>query len=203
MIRPLKRPCARLLRDAARIASLAMFMMMSVGAHAQDAAQPYLGQIFAVSFDFAPRGFALCNGQLLPINQNQALFALLGTTYGGDGKTNFALPDLRGRVAVHAPTANELGVRAGEETHSLIQFEMPLHTHQLLVSADAGTSARPDTGVIARDASGGVRYGTQSSAAMHPSTLKPAGGSQPHENRMPFVVVHYIIALQGIFPARN
>jgi microcystin-dependent protein len=169
--------------------------------HAQDAAQPYLGQIFAVAFDFAPKGFASCNGQLLPINQNQALFALLGTTYGGDGRTSFALPDLRGRVAMDADSVIGLGEKGGEEAHALTANEMPSHAHQLNVSSSIGGSAYPQGGVIARDAGGGTRYGPNASVVMAPGTIASTGGSQPHENRMPFVTVHYIIALQGIFPS--
>ena len=198
----LKRHRGRCVRGAAYPALLVVLMIWSATTHAQNATEPYLGQIFAVAFDFPPKGFASCNGQLLPINQNQALFALLGTTYGGDGRTNFALPDLRGRVAVHAGSVIGLGEKGGEEVHTLIQSEMPAHTHPLNVSSGIGGIASPETAVIARDAGGGLRYGPTPTVVMHPGAVGVTGGGQPHENRMPFVVVHYIIALQGIFPSR-
>jgi microcystin-dependent protein len=192
----------RCVRGAAQSALLVVLMIWSAETHAQNATQPYLGQIFAVAFDFAPKGFALCNGQLLPINQNQALFALLGTTYGGDGRTTFALPDLRGRVAMDAGSVFGLGEKGGEEAHVLTKSEMPAHAHQLSASAGIGDSGSPDGAVIARDAGGAARYGPNPSVVMHPGAIGVTGGTQPHENRMPFVVVHYIIALQGIFPSR-
>jgi len=186
-----------------RPALLAAFLVWGTVAQAQNASQPYLGQIFAVAFDFAPKGFALCNGQLLPINQNQALFSLLGTTYGGDGRTNFALPDLRGRVAMDASSIVTLGQLGGEEAHTLTVNEMPAHTHQLVVNTNVGSSASPDSAVFARDASGAARYGESPSVVMSPATVSQTGGGQPHENRMPYIVIHYIIALQGIYPSQN
>ncbi len=185
------------------IAVLASLFAYGPTAHAQSASQPFLGQIFAVAFDFAPKGFAECNGQLLPINQNQALFSLLGTTYGGNGTSTFGLPDLRGRVAVDASSIIALGEKGGEETHTLTSSEMPVHTHQLEVSTNVGTTAIPDSSGFARDASGGARYGVIPSGSMNSAAVGQTGSDQPHENRMPFVVIHYIIALQGIFPARN
>jgi microcystin-dependent protein len=198
----LKRQRGRRVRGAAYPALLVVLMIWSAPARAQNATEPYLGQIFAVAFDFAPKGFALCNGQLLPISQNQALFALLGTTYGGDGRTTFALPDLRGRVAMDADLVIGLGEKGGEEGHALTVSEMPAHVHQLNVSSGIGGSASPEATVIARDAGGALRYGPAPGVVMHPGAIGPTGGSLPHENRMPFVVVHYIIALQGIFPSR-
>jgi microcystin-dependent protein len=196
-------PRPRPLLRTTRAAFFALLMLGSAPAFAQDAVQPYLGQIFAVAFDFAPKGFASCNGQLLPIAQNQALFALLGTTYGGDGRTTFALPDLRGRVAIDAASVNDLGSKGGEEVHMITESELPAHSHQLKVSADVGTAVTPDFGLIARDPGGAARYGSHSAVPMSVSAIGKAGGGQAHENRMPYVVVHYIIALQGIFPSRN
>ncbi len=185
------------------VKAFACLLVCATAAHAQSASQPYLGQIFAVAFDFAPKGFAQCNGQLLQINQNQALFSLLGTTYGGDGRTTFALPDLRGRVAMDAGTLITLGAMGGEETHALTTNEMPAHTHQLNVSGAVGSLVAPDSAVFARDPGGAARYGANPTVVMNPAAVGQAGTGQPHENRMPFIVVHYIIALQGIFPSRN
>lgn len=198
----LNRQHVRRICGPARAAFLVVLMIWSAAARAQNATEPFLGQIFAVAFDFAPKGFASCNGQILPINQNQALFSLLGTTYGGDGRTTFALPDLRGRVAMDAGAVIGLGERGGEESHTLATSEMPAHAHQLRVSTGIGSSDVPDGAVIARDPGGAARYGPNASVVMHPGAIWQAGGNQPHENRMPFVAVHYIIALQGIFPSR-
>lgn len=185
------------------IAAFVFLLACGSAAYAQSASQPYLGQIFAVAFDFAPKGFAECNGQLLQINQNQALFSLLGTTYGGDGRQTFALPDLRGRVAMDASTIITLGEKGGEETHALTTSEMPVHSHQLEVSTNVGNTANPDSSVFARDASGAARYAASPSGAMSTAAVGQTGSGQPHENRMPFIVVHYIIALQGIYPSQN
>ena len=172
-------------------------------AMAQDATEPLLGSIAMVSFNFAPRGWALCEGQLLPINSNQALFSLLGTTYGGDGRTTFALPDLRGRVAVDASSLIQLGERGGEESHTLTIAELPPHNHLVNANASVGTDTSPVGNVAARDASTEAHYGTHPTAVMNGNTVGVTGGGQPHENRMPFIAIHYIIALQGIFPTRN
>ncbi len=185
------------------LTALACAFLAPPSVQAQNATQPYLGQIFAVAFDFAPKGFAECNGQLMQINQNQALFSLLGTTYGGDGRTTFALPDLRGRVAVDAASLISLGEMGGEEAHALSVSEMPAHTHQLNVGTVVAGSASPDSSVFARDPGGAARYGAHPTVLMNPATVAFTGKGQPHENRMPFIVVHYIIALQGIFPSRN
>ncbi len=178
-------------------------------------AQPFLSQIEAFPYNFAPKGWAFCAGQLLPINQNQALFSLLGTTFGGDGRTTFALPDLRGRLANgfgQGPgLANyTLGQRAGEETHALTATEIPSHSH--LINADnngtTGGSSTPGGGVTLgagyANEAGSPAVNIYSSAAptIAMGSLGPTGG-QPHENRMPFLALNYCIALQAIFPSQN
>lgn len=164
--------------------------------------EPFLAEIRMVSFDSPPRNWASCNGQLLPINQNQALFALLGTTYGGNGVTTFALPDMRDRIPVH--TAEDLppGQRGGLPTVTLSLSEVPLHTHQALARRTAdSTTAGGSTWASAP----APAYGPPaSSVPMATSAVEPVGGAvQPHENRPPTLVVHFVIALQGIFPSRN
>jgi microcystin-dependent protein len=161
---------------------------------------PYLSEIKICAFNFAPKGWALCNGQLMPINQNQALFALLGTTYGGDGRVNFALPNLQGRAPMHVGGGFVLGQSAGEEAHTLIASEMPAHTHVLSGTAATGKSAAPAGNTLAAARSA---YGESANAQLLATTIAPAGGSQPHENRPPFLVVNFVIALQGIFPSPN
>ena len=165
-------------------------------------AEPFLSEIRIFSFGFAPRSWAQCNGQLLPINQNQALFSLLGTTYGGNGQTNFGLPDLRGRVSMHAGGGMVLGERAGEEVHTLSTAELPAHTHQVRASADAPTVTPPTNNFWASN-TGFTPYGTVANTAMSPQTISNTGGSQPHENRSPYLTLNYCIALQGIFPSQN
>jgi microcystin-dependent protein len=172
-------------------------------------ATPYLGEVRAFGFNFAPVGWAMCNGQALPIAQNQALFALLGTTYGGDGVSTFALPDLRGRVSMHFGAGFTQGQKAGEETHTLIANELPAHTHLVNAVASAGTANVPgNTMHLASGVSSStgnpvanIYASPGSAAAMAP--LNATGGSQPHENRMPFLVLNCCIALQGIFPSQN
>lgn len=162
---------------------------------------PYLSEIRSVSFNFAPKGWALCNGQLLPINQNQALFALLGTTYGGDGVVNFALPDLRGRVPIHFDNFHNLGQKAGEENHTLTLAEMASHAH--VVSA---SNADPDQGLPTGNmwAKGSGAYSSAAAdSSMNPGSLGNAGGGQPHSNTQPYLVLNFIIALQGIFPSQT
>ncbi|HEY9028031.1 MAG TPA: tail fiber protein [Burkholderiaceae bacterium] len=166
---------------------------------------PYLAEIRLTSFAFAPKGWALCNGQLLPINQNQALFALLGTTYGGDGRTNFALPDLQGRAAMHFSGTHALGEAGGEEAHTLTIGEMPAHGHALRASGKVAASSSPNGGVLAAVPRGGTPAYTAPTAMvpLNPAAIGASGGGQPHENRPPFLTVNFIIALQGIFPSRN
>ena len=162
---------------------------------------PFLGEIKIVSFGFAPRSWALCNGQLLPIAQNQALFSILGTTYGGNGQTNFALPDLRGRAPLHRGQ-NVEGQKAGEEAHTLIINEMPAHTHFVQAMPTAGTTLLPSGNVLANRAS--EPYAAPNNLVpMHDGTTSNVGGSQPHNNMQPYLVLNFCIALQGIFPSRN
>lgn len=171
--------------------------------------EPFLSEIQWVAFDFAPRGWALCNGQLLPINQNQALFSLLGTTYGGDGRVNFALPDLRGRVPIGVGSAHlgadhhVLGERGGEEAHTLTVAELPTHTHRYAVTDHRGTTGDPGAPTGVAFASGERAYTApaEANATFHPAVVANAGGSQAHHNMQPFVTLTAIIALQGIFPS--
>jgi len=165
--------------------------------------EPFIGEIRAFGFNFAPRGWATCSGQILSISQNTALFALLGTTYGGNGQTTFALPDLRGRVAVgmgQGPglSSKTLGEVSGQEAHTLTANEMPAHTHaQPASNADQSTN-RPGNAVPTK---GGVYAGSGDGTLMDPTTQ--AGGNQPHTNMQPYLVLNYCIALVGIFPSRN
>jgi microcystin-dependent protein len=168
-------------------------------------AEPFLSEIRIMSFGFPPKGWALCNGQLLPINQNQALFSLLGTTYGGDGRVNFGLPDLRGRTPIHTGSGHTLGERGGEQAHTLSIAELPTHTHVLNASS-AGSNASPPspTGHILADSNPALAYNSPTSlVALNPGTLANVGGSQAHLNMQPFLVLNFCIALQGIFPSQT
>ena len=165
--------------------------------------EPFLGEIRPFSFGFAPRGWASCDGQLLPINQNQALFALLGTMYGGNGQTTFGLPDLRGRAAMHIAPAHPQGQSAGAETVALSAAQMPAHTHAAMASSTPGTQTSPTGKFWAQDASGNVVYSSAGNAPLAAGAIAPAGAGQPHTNMQPFLTVSYCIALQGIFPSRD
>jgi microcystin-dependent protein len=163
---------------------------------------PYISEIRLFTFNFAPKGWAMCNGQLLPINQNQALFSLLGTTYGGDGRVNFALPNLQGRVPMHQGRGFALGQVAGETTHTLLAAEMPTHTHVVAGSPNASTVASP-TGNYLATSPGNVYGPPPANTSLMPATLTDAGGGQPHDNMSPYLVLNFCIALQGIFPSQN
>ncbi|MCM3905167.1 MAG: tail fiber protein [Pyrinomonadaceae bacterium] len=162
---------------------------------------PFLAEIKIVSFNFAPKGWALCNGQLLPINQNQALFSLLGTMYGGNGQTNFALPNLRGQVPIHVGQGHLQGEQAGSTSVTLNQSTMPLHIHFAQASPSVGTTPLAVGSVLASAAN--VYRTPDSPTTLSPPTVSNVGGSQPHNNMMPYLVLNFIIALQGIFPSRN
>jgi microcystin-dependent protein len=164
---------------------------------------PYLGEIRLMAFGFAPDPphWAQCNGQFLPINQNQPLFALLGTVYGGDGRTTFALPDLRGRVPVHQFGDWPIGTRLGEELHTVTQSEMPQHIHPANASTQNANSSDAENNVLGA-ATNFYGPATQLST-LHPATVPNAGGGQAHENRSPFTTLSWCIALQGIFPSQT
>ena len=164
--------------------------------------EPFLSEIKLISWNFAPKGWAFCNGQLMPINQNQGLFSLLGTTYGGDGRVNYGLPDLRGRVPIHMGSGHTLGERGGEQAHTLSISELPTHVHVLnATSAPADTNTPTNNTFL-----GAVNNGYSGAAnlvALAPSEIGNQGGSQPHENMQPYLTLNFIIALQGIFPSQN
>lgn len=169
-------------------------------------ADAFIGELKLVSFNFPPKGWALCNGQLLPIAQNQALFSLLGTTYGGDGRVTFALPDLQGRAPLHYGGSEGivLGQKAGVETVTLNATQLPAHTHTLMGSADIANASVPGGALPAAKPRGGMnRYGSTGDTVMGASSLTPAGGNQPHPNMQPYLVMNWVIALVGIFPSRN
>lgn len=165
-------------------------------------ADPFLSEIRIMSFSFPPKGWALCNGQLLPINQNQALFSLLGTTFGGNGQTTFALPDLRGRVPIHVGSGHTLGESGGEENHTVSIQELPTHTHPVSGSNTAtGGSSSPTNRFL-----GGANnlYGSGAPfTTLTPATVTNTGGGQPHQNLQPHLTLSFCIALQGIFPSPN
>ena len=165
-------------------------------------AEPFLSEIRIMSFNFAPKGWALCNGQLLPINQNQALFSLLGTTFGGDGRVNFALPDNRGRVPIHVGNGHTLGEKGGEAAHTLVMSEMTQHFHVLNCTNNDGTTDVA-TGNVYATAGGDAYGGFQAPQAMSPQAVGNTGGSQAHNNTQPFLALTFCIALQGIFPSPN
>lgn len=168
-------------------------------------ATPYIGQIFITGFNFAPKNYSFCNGQTLSIQQNTALFSLLGTTYGGDGVTNFKLPDLRGRVPIHWDNLGsgqfQLGQVGGEEAHTLQSTEIPAHTHVVTTAAskDEQTTNRPDGAYFTQ----GGAYGSSADTALAGTPTAATGGSQPHQNLMPTLCVNFVIAQFGVFPSRN
>lgn len=166
-------------------------------------AEPFLSEIRIFSFNFAPKGWALCNGQFLPINQNQALFSLLGTTYGGNGQTTFALPNLQGRTPIHEGSGHTLGEQGGEQAHTLTVAETPTHTHTLNGSSNAGTLIVAAGNLPGTSPSQMYQAPDNNLGAMNPASIPNAGGSQAHLNMQPFLTLNFAIALQGIFPSRN
>lgn len=164
-------------------------------------AEPFLSEIRLFSFNFPPKGWALCNGQILPINQNQALFALLGTNYGGNGQTTFALPNLRGQAPIHVGNRHTLGEKAGSTSVTLTQQQMPEHLHLLNATNNSGSTANPN-GAFLGAFNNGYLAPTQLTT-LNPESVSNVGGSQPHNNMMPYLVLNFCIALQGIFPSQN
>jgi microcystin-dependent protein len=165
-------------------------------------AEPFLSEIRIMSFNFPPQGWALCNGQLLPINQNQALFSLLGTTYGGNGQTNFALPNLRGSVPVHMGSGLTLGEKAGVSSVTLNINQLPAHNH-VAQATNAAATTNLAAGNLLGSVSSNLYIAPSNQTTLSPSAISNVGGNQPHENRQPYLVLNFCIALQGIFPSRN
>jgi microcystin-dependent protein len=167
-------------------------------------AEPFLSEIRIFSFGFAPKGWALCNGQLLPINQNQALFSLLGTTFGGDGRVNFGLPNLQGNTPIHVGGGHVLGERAGEQAHTLSIAETPTHVHVGQATNINATTAIPSSSVLLATSVNYEAYRPASNLVpLNPATVSNVGGSQAHLNMQPFLTLNFSIALQGIFPSPN
>jgi microcystin-dependent protein len=173
-------------------------------------ADPFVAEIRIFPFNFAPKGWAFCDGQLMPLSQNTALFSLLGTTYGGDGKSTFALPDMQGNAPIHAGQGKglslyDLGQMSGSETVTLLESEIPLHTHTLQAFATPGDLKEPQAGAVLTRSNNGAIYNTTISnfVQMAPQGLTPAGGSLPHNNMMPYLTLNFCIALQGVFPPRT
>lgn len=164
--------------------------------------EPFLAEVRIVGFNFAPRGWAFCDGQILPINQNQSLYSLLGTTYGGDGRTSFALPDMRGRTPIHVGGGHLQGQRTGEEGHTLSVGEIPSHDHTAQASDNNATTGDSAGNVLARSTM--PLYGAAANlTSLNALSVSSVGGGQSHENMMPFLAVNFCIALQGLFPSRN
>ena len=166
-------------------------------------AEPFLSEIRIMSFNFAPKGWAMCNGQMLPINQNQALFSLLGTTYGGNGQTTFALPNLQGRVPIHMGEGYTLGQNGGEQAHTLRMAEVPQHIHMLTASTADGAAVVPAGNLLAVTNNQLYRNTQSDLTTLSPSSVSSAGGSQPHINMQPSLTLNFCIPLQSIFPSRN
>jgi microcystin-dependent protein len=162
---------------------------------------PYIGEIKIVAFNFPPRGWAMCNGQLLPINQNQALFSILGTMYGGNGVTNFALPNLQGRMPVHQGNGITVGSTGGEAAHTLTTNELPSHPHPAVAQSTPSTPGVSPAGALWATAPANA-FAPNRDVGMSPAAIANAGGSQPHENQAPYLVLNFAVALVGIFPSR-
>jgi microcystin-dependent protein len=167
-------------------------------------AEPFLSEIRIMSFGFPPKGWALCDGQLLPINQNQGLFSLLGTTYGGDGRVNFGLPNLQGRTPIHVGSGHTLGERGGEQAHTLSISEIPTHTHVVNATSTTASTNNPTSALGLAKSSGAAFYAAATNlTAMNAGEVGNVGGSQAHLNMQPFLVLNFSIALQGIFPSQT
>jgi microcystin-dependent protein len=164
---------------------------------------PFMGELKLISWNFAPQGWAFCNGQFLPINQNQALFSLLGTTYGGNGQTTFALPDLRGKIPIHTGQGFTLGQAGGQEAHTITMSEMPQHLHFLQGTTANASTDTPDTPVVLATAALDLYRDPTTLVTMEPSIVGNVGGSQAHQNMQPYLTMNWIIALQGVFPSHN
>ena len=169
---------------------------------------PFVAEIRIYPFNFAPKGWAFCDGQLLPISQNTALFSLLGTTYGGDGKSNFALPDMQGNAPMHPGqgpglSLHDLGETGGSDTVTLLQSEIPLHSHGLIASATDGNNTKPAGQLFAQGVGVSIWGTVAPNTQFNTSTLAPAGGGQPHNNRQPYLTLSFCIAMQGVFPPRT
>jgi microcystin-dependent protein len=164
--------------------------------------EPFLAEVKIYGLNFAPRGWAFCDGQIMSINQNQSLYSLLGTTYGGDGRSSFGLPDMRGRVAIGSSTQYREGSKGGQETHTLTASEMPTHSHTA-VTANEGASSNNPTNMLLGNPNTNIYGIKQKDTNFNSATLSSRGGSQPHNNMQPFLAINYCIALQGIFPSRN
>jgi microcystin-dependent protein len=175
-------------------------------------ADPFVAEIRIFPFNFAPRGWAFCDGQILPISQNTALFSLLGTTYGGDGKSNFALPDMQGNAPMHPGqgpglSLHDLGETGGAETVTLLESEMPAHPHAMRAhNGDQADAQNPSQNTSLAQSANGLAYqnnGSQSLVALNASALTPAGGDQPHNNMQPYLTLNLCVAMQGVFPPRT
>ena len=166
--------------------------------------EPFLAEVRPVGFSFAPRGWAFCDGQILPINQNQSLYSLLGATYGGDGRTSFALPDMRGRTPIHRTDGYEIGQSGGSETVTLSVGEIPPHTHTVnAISTESDGRAISSTEMLADSNKPFYAESNSSSSPLHAGTISFSGGGASHENMQPYLAINYCIALQGLFPSRN
>ena len=165
-------------------------------------AQPYVGEIRMFAGNFAPAGWMFCEGQLLPISENETLFNLIGTTYGGDGQSTFALPDFQGRIPIHQGTGFVIGQKAGTESTTLTENQLPLHTHPAQAQTAAGNQGSPAAGVWAQSSLNQFSTAAANST-MNNTLIQPAGGSQPHDNMMPFLTLSFIIALFGVFPSQS
>jgi microcystin-dependent protein len=164
---------------------------------------PFIGELKLVSFNFPPKGWSACNGQLLAINQNQALFSLLGTYYGGNGIQTFALPNMQGRTPISMGNGFTIGQVAGEESHTLLAAETPAHSHTVNANSGTATTNAPGGNYLAATTAGFYAAAAQASGTLNSQSVTTSGGSQPHENRQPYLVMNWVIALAGIFPSRN